>query len=96
MADRYTANLIEGDRAISLTANTQRGRIFETGAKAHPISSRSGGFLYFRHPKPRGPLKSRRLVHHPGQAANPVMGDTLRVMAPVGRRILDAEIRRAL
>lgn len=97
MADSYTANLIAGGRSISLTANTLRGRIFELGARAHPIFPRGTGLLYYRNPKPMGRLVKRtHIPQHPGQRANPVMGDTLRAMAPVGERILDRHVERAL
>ena len=97
MAGAYTAKLIGGGSEISLTANTVRGRIFELGARAHPIFPRGQGLLWFRHPKPMGTLHKRtHIPRHPGQKANPVMGDTVRAMAPVGERILDRHVERAL
>jgi len=97
MEERYTAEPVSGGDEISVTANTLRGRIFELGARAHPITPRRGNLLYWRSPKPNGALYSKaRIERHPGQRANPVMGDTIRDMADVGERMLYREIGRAM
>lgn len=100
MADSYEARPIGDGMTVSLRNTTLRGRVFEAGASAHPI--RKGGVmvpgkpLAFRSPKPTGPLHFRPRVMHPGQRANPVMRDAIRLREREMEQVIASEIEDRL
>lgn len=79
MVDAYEVEVLSDGKTLSLRNPLLRARIFELGSKAHPIprTARPGKFIYFRSPKPMGPLYRKMQVNHPGTDAQHVMRDAM-------------------
>jgi len=94
MVDGYEVRFLAGGRTLSLRNRFLRGRIFEVGSSAHWIVPKRGLWLYWRNPKPAGPLVRKQRILHPGTRAQNVMRDTMRIEERLGERMIRAEIAR--
>lgn len=76
MIQAYEARLVNNGRDFSLRNTTLRGRVFEGGSRAHPITARNGGRLAFEGRD--GRLLRPRSVMHRGQQGRWPMRDAIR------------------
>lgn len=79
MVDAYEVDVLADGKTLSLRNPLLRARIFELGSRAHPIprTPRQGKFIFYRSPKPMGPLHRRVQVNHPGTQAQHIMRDAM-------------------